>query len=445
MNERRGLLRARLAATALVALVAGAGPAAAQSERYPAPLPDKERELEDLSKLWESAVEPGRAPHAALLEDAHNLIKATGRTEANLRLAAAKAAQAIALRPKEPGGYLMRAVAQELLRQWTECASNYQMALDLDPKITVESELRASQNPVLGLGICLARSNKLAAAELVFERGVARTPNGVDEWLRLGETRVALGKLREGLEALQASTEASGDPASAINLWLRALAYDRGRQTAQADEAGAAAALADRYLAQLNNQITPFINDTERDNLLGLGSRYIGKLEVSLAYFRRVATADPGGMWSRRAREHVELLEQAHFPEEVRRGGGTAPLDIPTVRAMVRKAMPQLVACTTSVPTVAFEVRIIRSRPAATAPGPGLKPRPPGASATSSMVDQPEVAGIDQAQSCLQAAALKIDLPAVKDAGTWYEVVFSMISHRPTADHGQGTRRDAER
>lgn len=445
MSASRGLLRTLLAATALTALVAPAGPAAAQSERYPAPIPDKERELEEHSKLWESTVEPGRAPHDNLIKAARERIRSTGRTDADLRLAAAHASQAVTLRPKEPSGYLLRAVAQEQLRLWAECATNYQIALDLDPKLTTEPDLRASSSPLLGLGICLARSGKLAAAELAFERGVARTPNGVEEWLRLGETRIALGKLREGLEALHASTEATGESPSALNLWLRALAYDRGRQTAQADEAGAAAALADRYLGQMNHQSTPFINDTERYYLLGLGSRYINKLEISLAYFRRVASADPSGMWSRRAREHVELLEQASFPEEVRRGGGTSPVDIPTVRAAVRKAMPQLVACTTAVPTVAFEVRVTRSRPAVPGPGARLTPRPPGASATSSMVDQPEVAVIDQAQSCLQAAAMKLDLPAVKDAGTWYEVVFSMISHRPAADHGQGTKRDAGR
>ncbi len=452
MSWGRGLLRTLLAATALAALVGVAGPAAAQSERYPAPPPDNERELEGFSKLWESTIEPGLASKTTLLEAASKLITTVRRSDADLRNAASKAAQAIALRPKEPLAYHLRAMAQEQLQLWTECASSYQIALDIDPKLPTflppsDSDLRqrVTANPLLGLGICLARSGKLAAAEAAFERGLARTPDGVEEWLRLGETRIALGKLREGLEALHASAESAGESPSALNLWLRALAYDRGRQIAQADEAGAAASLADRYLGQLNHQGTPFINDTERNYLLGLGSRYIGKLEVSLAYFRRVAAADPSGMWSRRAREHVELLEQSRFPEEVRRGGGTAPVDIPTVRAALRKAMPQLVTCTNAVPAVAFEVRVTRSRPAMAGPGPRLTPRPPGASATSSMVDQPEVAGIDQAQSCLQAAAMKLDLPAVKDAGTWYEVVFSVISHRPSADHGQEPRRDAER
>ena len=446
-SQPRSLLRSRLRSllplAAIAALAALAPAAQAQSARYRAPLPDKDRELEQTSSLWERAVEPGRAPHATLLAEARRLVAA--RSDAELRIAAAKATQAIALRPKDATAYLVRAIAEEQLRQWKECAASYQAALELDPKLGPDAELRGGASPLLGLGICLARAGKLAAAEMAFERGVARSPTGVEEWLRLGETRIAMGKLREGLEALAASTEASGEASpSALNNWLRTLAYDRGRQTALADEAGAAAALGDRYLSQMNNQGTPFVSPLERYYLLGLGARYTAKLELSLAYFRRVFALAPDGMWARRAREHVELLEQAAFPEEIRRGG-PAPVDVQAVRAIVRHSMPSLLACVAAVPTVAFEVRATRSRPPA--PGVGLRivPRPPGATANSSMVDQLDSASLEQAQSCLQAAAMKLELPPVKDPGTWYEVVFPMISHRPIPESGQAPKREAER
>lgn len=424
MSARRFLLPA----LATVATLGVAASAAAQSTRYPAPLVDKDRELEETSTLWERTVEPGRAPHAQLLAEARRLIAM--RTNAELQLAAAKAGEAIALRPQDPAAYLVRAVAQEQLRQWAACAASYQTALDLDPKLAADPELRSGASPLLGLGICLARAGKLSQAEVALDRAVARAPNGAEEWLRLGETRVAMGKLREGLEALTASTEATGDAApTSLNNWLRALAYDRGRQTALADEAGQAAALTDRYLAQMSNQGTPFIQDLERNYLLGLGSRYTSRLETALAYFRRVVAAAPDGMWARRAREHVELLEQAMFPEEMKRQG-TAPVDLEVARAAVHKAMASLSACVAAVPTVAFEVRVTRSKPPVAGAGPRTVPRPPGASVSSLMVDQPSLPAIEEAQRCAQAAALKLELPVVKDPGTWYEVVFALVAHR---------------
>jgi tetratricopeptide (TPR) repeat protein len=414
---------------AVIAVIGAAGPAAAQSQRYPQPLVDKDRENEQTSSLWERTVEPGRAPHATLLAEARRLL-AVGRTDAELAQAAAKANQAIALRPKDAAAYLVRAVAMEQLRQWSDCASNYQTALELDPKLDPDPELRGGSNPLLGLGICQARAGKLAAAELALDRAVSRAPIGIEEWLRLGEVRIAMGKLREGLDALTASTEASGEAMpTALNNWLRALAYDRARQTALADEAGAAAALADRYLGQLNNQGTPFIHDVERYSLLALGYQYTARLEVSLAYQRRVVAAAPDGMWARRAREHVELLEQTAFPEELRRAG-PAPVDVLVARTMVRKAMPALAACAAAVPSVAFDLRITRSRPAQPGSGPRAVPRPPGASASSAMIDQPTLEPIERAQTCLQEIALKLELPPVKDPGTWYELAFSVIAAR---------------
>lgn len=429
-SARTVALSALFAITALGALGAlGAAPADAQSRRYPLPLADKDRELEESSSLWERTVEPGRAPHAVFLAEARRAVSA-GRTDADLHAAAYKAQQAINLRPQDPAAYLVRAAALEQLRQWPECAKSYQAALELDPKLGPDPELRGSSTPLLGLGICLARAGKLAEAEVALDRAASRATNTtVEEWLRLGEVRIATGKLREGLDALTASTEATGETnPSALNNWLRALAYDRGRQTALADEAGAAAAVSDRYLSQLSNQGTPFIHDVERYSLLALGYQYTGRLEVALAYWRRVVAADPEGMWSRRAKEHVALLEKAELPEELRRLG-TAPFDQQVARGLVRKAMPALVACVAPVPAVAFDVRVTRSRPAAAGNGPRSEPRPPGASANSAMIDQPTLQPIDKAQACLVDAAKKMDLPPVKDPGTWYELGFSVVAH----------------
>lgn len=423
-------------ALALLALLAPLAPlgldassAHAQSSRYPAPPKDRDREQDQTSQLWEQAAEPARAPQARLLAEARRLI--AGRTPAELQAAADKASAAIALRPTEPSAYFFRAVALEQLARWHECAADFRKALELDPKFTADPELRYGDNPLLGLGICLARDGHLADAEVALDRAVARTP-GVQEWLRLGETRIAMGKLREGLEALVASTEASGESTpSALNSWLRALAYDRGRQTALASEAAQAAALSDRFLRQLTSPAVPFVSKADEQYLMGLGWESSNRPELALAYFRGVVMTRPDGLWTRRAREHVELLEQTAFPLDVARSG-PAPLDAVVATAAVRKAMPQLVACVAALPAVAFTLRVTRSRPPATGPGIRSVPPAPGLAVTQDVAfGDPSEAALEQAERCLLPVTLKLELPPIKEPGTWHHVSFSLIAHRP--------------
>ena len=415
---------------AVAALILCATPAAwAQSTRYPAPPQDRDREQAQTSQLWEQAIEPARAPQARLLAEARRLV--AGRTPADLQAAASKATQAIALRPADPAAYFVRAVAMEQLARWKECAADFQKALELDPRLTAEPELRYADNPLLGLGICLARAGHLADAEVALDRAVAHAP-GVHEWLRLGETRIAMGKLREGVEALLASTEASGEPApSALNWWLRALAYDRGRQTALAAEAVQAAALGDRFLRQLTSPAVPFVSRADENYLLALGWEGAGRPELALAYFRGVVAAGPQDMWSRRAREHIALLEQSAFPLDVARSG-PAPLDADGARTAVRKLMPQLVECVADLPAVAFTVRVTRSRPQLGGSGTRTVPPAPGVTVTQDAAfGEPTEAALERASRCVQALAGKLELPPIKEPGTWHYLTFSLIWHPP--------------
>lgn len=414
--------RAVVFAVALVLLPRGA---AAQSKRYPAPAVDEDRQTEQRSELWEQAISPGRAPQARLLSEAKRLI--AGRTPSDLGSAVRKINEAIELRPDEPAAYFLRALAHEQLQRWPECAADLGKTLELDPRFGGERELRYSDNPALGLGVCLARAGHLAEAELALDRAVSRTP-GVQEWLRLGETRIAMGKLREGLEALAASAQAGSE--SALTLWLSALAYDRARQSSQAAEAIARAAVLDRYLRQLTSPAMPFVSKAEELYLLGLGFSGISRPELALAYFRAAAELPEGRLWSRRAQEHVEELEQTDFPADVGRSG-PAPLDLEVARAAIKKALPKLVECAKDLPQVAFTVRITRSKTGPAADG-AIRSAPPAPGVVVSQdvaFGEPAPAALAQAERCIQAISGALDLPPIKAVNTWHYLTFSFIAH----------------
>lgn len=416
----------RLAVLALV-LALAPPPARAQSTRYSAPPRDKDREQDRSSQLWEQAVEPQRAPQARLLAEASRLL--AGRTPHDVQQAVAKVTEAIALGPADPEAYFLRGMAYEQLQRWNECAADVRQALELRPDFA-NTDLRYGDNPLLGLGVCLARAGKLAEAEVALHRAVARSP-GVHEWLRLGETRIAMGKLREGVEALLASTEASGEASpSALNWWLRALAYDRGRQSSLASEAVAAAAVGDRFLRQLTSPMEPFVSKADELYLLGLGWEGISRPELALAHFRAALEVSADGPWARRTREHVAALEQTSFPLDVARSG-PAPLDPDLARATVRKAMPALAACVAALPHVAFTLRITRARPATTGTGIHTVPPVPGVTVTQDTAfGEPSAEVLDRATRCLTAETQHLDLPAIKEPGTWYYLTFSLIWHR---------------
>jgi tetratricopeptide (TPR) repeat protein len=413
---------------------AASGAAQAQSVRYPPPPVDKDRALDETSSLWEQATEPGRAPQAALLAAARRLIAA--RTPSDLENAAAKATEAITLRASDAIAYFVRGAAREQLGRWAECAADYQRAIDLDPKLSPDPELRGGGSPLLGLGICQARAGRLSEAELSLDQAVSHNPAGVEEWIRLAETRIAMGKLREGLEALAASTDASHDPQpSAFNLWLRALAYDRSLQASLAAENAQAAAVVDRFFRQLTSPSVPFIHEAEQQYVLGLAWESTAHPELALAYFRGVVFTQPEGLWKRRAHEHVELLEQSDFPQDLTRVG-PAPIDGDVAKAALHRQLGSLTACVTELPLVVFEIKITRSHPSLPGNGPRVVPPPPGVQvAPSVIIGAPPAAALERAGTCLKAAAQHVELPPIKDPGTWHHLTFSIVAPGTAPGH----------
>ena len=94
------------------------------------------------------------------------------------------------------------------LQQWAKCTADLQTAA---AKATREDlpDRKAMVEQRKNLGLCQARAGKLADAERTLAEAAA-TGTGTGEMLmRLGEVRIAMGKLDEAIAALTAALDAS--------------------------------------------------------------------------------------------------------------------------------------------------------------------------------------------------------------------------------------------
>lgn len=416
----------------------------AQSKKYPPEPVDKDQEIAERSKLWDNATNPSSEPYQDLLIDAKQAI--SGRTDDQLRFAIDKLDQAIALLPGEPEAYALRGAAYMELQQWAKCSADLQKAAAtgtnddvIDRKVTIDQRRR--------LGLCLARSGKLGDAERTLSEAAA-TGTGTGEMLmRLGEVRIAMGKLDEAIAALSASLEASDAPSHALTRWLLAAAYDRARRPADAINAAREAAKGDTRFGSLRSPQPPLLGVGEAEYMLGLAweSTDPPRPEYALVYFRKFLRLAPDSPWRKRAEDHLRELRTTVLPEAIeRKPGGSASVDLDAARAIVRKQMPAMRACLATAPNQAIEVKITRSGPRSTVakpvrpdpftrsryrPPPPPAPPPDGVSviASSELPLEATRAEIDAAARCVDPIASKLVMPAVKDKDAWYQVAFLVV------------------
>ncbi|MBA3820180.1 MAG: hypothetical protein H0X17_14900, partial [Deltaproteobacteria bacterium] len=308
----------------LVGMIAASGPAAAQSRRYPPEPVDKDEELARQSELWNHATNPRQAPYLALVKDAQKLL-AERRSEATVE-AVKKLDAAVKLMPNDAEAYRTRGDAHVLLLDWSKCSADYDAAwtrLRKEVDVKQTSELRRK------LGLCLARSGKLAEAERVLAEAAATGINSVEIWMRLGEVRIAMGKLEEAIAALESSIEQTDIPQQALVRWLLAGAFDRARRPSEAVDAARRALASDRNLTTLKNPTLPLLGPAEADYLLGLAyeAHDPQRPELALIYFRRFLRSATDSPWRRRAEDHVKELKTAQLPDAVERASGNAALD----------------------------------------------------------------------------------------------------------------------
>jgi tetratricopeptide (TPR) repeat protein len=420
------LLRPALVLIAVGVLGALASAAAAQSRRYPPRPVDKDAEKAAKSKLWNAAVTPERHPYQELVHDAVDALNqhSLDRTSEAIE----KLDQAIKLLPREPDAYRLRGDAYFDRKNWRQCAADFAAA---DAHLQREDETpRAMAELHRKLGLCQARAGKLSDAERTLAETAASGNASGEIWMRLGEIRIAMGKLDEAIAALRSALEAPEPTAQALIHFLLAAAYDRARRPADAlFEASEGVRIDHQQLGSLLNPVLPPLGAGELDYMLALAyGTEPAHPEYVLVYFRRFLKAAPDSPWRKRAEDHIRELKTSELPS-ITEGGGSALIDLKAVRAVVQRAMPELRACLTGFPGVLVNVEVTRVGPRTPRTertrAPFLAP-PEGVTVRVAIGELADRA-LDAADRCLEAQVARMALPVVKERDTHYKASFPVV------------------
>jgi tetratricopeptide (TPR) repeat protein len=417
---------------ALAILLAVAAPAWAQSKRYP---PDADPDDDSgTSNLWESALHPDEGPYRELVRDAKRLLD-EGNDDAT-KAALAKLTDAIHRVPSAPDGYALRGRIYLAQRAWEPCADDLAAADDHDHTPDTNPDVRTRLR--LDLATCQARAGRLADAELSLLRAQSSQRLTSEVALRLGEVRIAMGKLDEAIDALAATPDAQSTAQNAMLHWLLAEAYDRARRPGEAQAQVELALRYDRNLSTIEAPAFPWLGPGEREYLYGVAyalppqdDTTAARPEYALLYFRRFLQLAPKSPWHKRAEEHVKELSALAYPLTARRDGGSATLDLAAATAAIRRQMPAMRACAAKLPTSAFAVAITRTgprTPETVHDRPIYRLPPAGSSVENSLnVTETTRADTDAVVRCIQPIAEKLALPAVKERDAYYRISFLVV------------------
>jgi tetratricopeptide (TPR) repeat protein len=399
----------------------------AQSKKYPPVVPDKELEDERRSDLWESTLHPDTGPYKELVRDAKRLIE--HRTPDDIKVALDKLDAAIKRVPRAPEAYVVRGQLYLDQKEWAKCADDLGRAEDLAKGSDPTTRTKAR----IDLGNCQARAGRYADAENTYLRATASAQTQRSElWLRLGEVRIALGKLDEAIDALTAAIDA--DSSNALARWLLMSAYDRARRPSEALEHAQLAARYDASRTYIEHPTLPLLGTDEADYLSGLAYRYATpKPEYALLYFRHFVKLAPESPWRRRAEEHVRDLSKLAWPaKETITSSGTAAVAVDAMQKVLERPVATMGRCMTKLPSSAFQVTITKTgprTPETVRDRPIYRMPPPGSKVTNlltmDVVAKPE---LESAQRCLELLASKLPLPPPKERDTYYMLSFVVIS-----------------
>ncbi len=440
---------ALISGVAAYALQAAAGPETASLEPS-----DPEAASEATSDLWESALDPRRAPFQRLIVEGRRQLNR--QTDEAARVAVSLFTDALAQFPNEADVYALRGKAYLLLREWAACSADLTRAWGKG----------SATEGLVELGICQSRAGQLPHAERTLLQAVARTERA-EPWMRLGEVRIALGKLEAAVAALESALNQPDVERSRVE-WLLTLAYDLAGDSSNRDTHAAQALKFGPSFEALTTPQIPWIDPELLDYAVALAFEARGMAEQALVRFRRLNDATTAFLWQHRAQQHLTKLSSLELPLALERDPASSatiepaspkrssatetsagplvarskerlrPQSMDAMMAHVRRAMPKLRRCAGKQPTTVFQIQITRT--AARTPG-GVRPHynapPSGVRATP--IAEPNALPIDSSQlnacsdqngacSCLEQIAARIPLPLPAETDTWYRISFLVVA-----------------
>lgn len=423
--------RARLAhglvagALAWMWLAAGAGPVAAQSQRYPPPRVDVDQLEGARSRFWERIIHPESERYQRHVAAARSLLDDSGaRDEAG---ALAHLEGAVALAPDLPDAHWLRAVAHERLQQWDACAAAYGRVFAIDPAHAPELLPEGRKAPWaldFGLALCRARSGDYEGGVRHFRRILGRGFTGeVRVYLHLGESYMALGRLAEARDILELAGRQQ--PGNARVEYALAAAAGRSQMPDQERRHLRAAREHNRSLALLEAPDEIFIPAEEALYYLGLAYEHAGDTARALIYFRHYLHAHTGP-WQRVTRQRVQQLAAAPRSADAIELSDPAAMSRAAVVEALERVDEELQTCVRALPNALFHVRITVLL------GGGPRGRARGATGVKAQVLHGfaiEAEAQAQAQRCLESVAGRVPLPRPRRrAGGYVTVSFPVIA-----------------
>ncbi len=399
----------------------------AQSKKYPPVEPDREAQQERRSALWESTLHPDLGPYRELVRDAKRLIEHD--TPEDRQAAIDKLTAAIQRLPDAPEAYLVRGQLYLVNQDWAKCADDL---AHVEPDGKLE-DANARTRARLDLGNCQARAGRHADAEATYMRASASAQiQRAELFMRLGEVRIALGKLDEAIDALNAALDI--DSSNGLTRWLLMTAYDRARRPSEALEHAQMAARYDASRTYIDRPTLPLLGTDESEYVSGLAFRYaLPKPEYALLYFRHYLKLAGDSPWKRRAEEHVRDLASMKFPaRETITSTGTSAIVVDDMQKALQRPVAAMRQCLVKLPGSAFQITVTRHgprTPETRRDRPIYRLPPVGSKVTSALrLDDPPKEDIDAAVKCLEQHAQRLSPPPPKERDTYYQLSFIVVA-----------------
>lgn len=431
-------MRAGLQRGALVLLVAAGASRAAAGAPPPVDLdlpPDFDQESEEKSDFWEKALEPSKQKYEELVERAVVQIKQMDK--ASRDLAAGYLRDAVKLAPDRPLAHLWLGRVEGQSGNYAACAQEIARALDAEPTFVAPpatwSEVGdAEWGGRYELALCRAQAGDYEGAIDGLRRILAAGTASDGEraafvhW-HLGESYMALGRLDEALASLQLAYRLQ--PYNASVSFALAVAYDRDEEPTSARDAMSRALEREPRVSSSSLLASSRIWIPADDQHYYLGLAYLGSGEAprALYHLRRYIAATGEGMWTARARGHLEVAQAGAVAGKDLSIRGSGTIDDGKAAAAIGKLDGELQSCVAKTPDLLLSVALTRVVPGADQKG--ETPHAPGVRVLVLEQNNLKSDVLKAATACTESAASKIALPKpTGPAGAYVTATFSLIA-----------------